>query len=142
MRKVFQQRKGGHMSGSAGLTAQIALTASMLGFCYLFSPAFVGAGVGVGLGESGIMRSGIEAHEKIFAVGNAGYGAVPVVCRQCSGGAAPVADTALPASHTAADAAETCDFAMMASLPMPERHWCMAEAFNAAMDRKKLSPKT
>lgn len=141
MRKIFQQKNGGHMAGSAGLTAQIALASSMLGFCYLFSPAFVGAVGGAGSVDSGPMRSG-ETQGQYLAIGNGGYGALPVVCRQCFDGTSPDAAAALPASHSAVDAAETCDFAMMASLPMPERHWCMAEAFNAAMDRKKLHPKT
>jgi len=149
MKRVFRQEKDGYAAGTTGLTIKIASTLALLGLCYIFTPFFVGARGGLPANACGIVQGG-TLHQEIYAAADVGKMRIPSVCQQCGGGASigssgigsrqsdqPRLRTSNEPAITA-DSTNSDDIWMMVSLSTPDRHWCMAEAFNAALDRKKL----
>lgn len=123
MKNYFRQEQA-EQTGAAGLASQVASVVVMLGLCYAAMPAFAGAGDSLLSGACSFMQDETSAQP-----------------------AAPISTAAKPisassgAGHSIAAFNATPSKARNPGLPMvspsmPDRHWCIAEAFNAALDHK------
>ena len=151
MKRYFAQEIGAQATGSAGLTTQIASALAMLGLCYLFTPGCAGAGDTSLASICTFERSGPVMHQKSSTTADIDTASLPSVCQQCD---APVAHAAssleakpgesgeaalLRTSQPLAAPANPSNSLMMVSLSTADRHWCMAEAFNASLDHKQAA---
>ncbi len=143
MKRHFQQEKDGHCAEATGVTAQVASALAMLAVCYAFTPDFAKAGEILLSSACSFVQNGFDIRETVPGTITIHDTAVGQVCRQSVGGItarAPSLDAGLcdqvpQSSHASRNAPESAKIPMMASLPTTDRHWCMAKAFNAALDR-------
>jgi hypothetical protein len=153
MKRHFQQEKDDHCAGPAGIGAQIASVLTMLCFCCAFTPNFAAAGETLLVSACGLVKSGFDMQDTFSGApdrADTHDTSVRQVCVQKVGdiaalpaglGSGPCDQAPMTTSHTSvnsADSVEPSNMPMMVALPTTDRHWCMAKAFNAAQDRKKL----
>jgi hypothetical protein len=140
MKRYFQQEKSEHSTGAASLTAEIVSALAMLGLSYIVMPAVIGTGSNLLKSAYGLVRSEPEMHEKFSTATD--YGKTSSgdgIARASSGPRLASRDQALlPASYVSAATVDPADISAAVSLSTPDRHWRMAQAFNAALDRARL----
>ncbi len=142
MKNFFQLQQRARSAGVAGLATQVASALAMLGLCYVVTPLCISSG-----GACSFEWSSVDMHEKSPATANTGAAPIPSVCQQCDDDAtretssfnAPQSNPALPhTSRAAAASPGSSNNLMLVSLSTADRHWCMAEAFNATLEHKHI----
>ena len=148
MKRNFQREKNAHAAGAvAGSTAHIASVLAAFALCYAFTPSVVAAGSSL-LTDACNLAYGNAGMPETFS---ADIGSSRRICRQRGGTVAfaaldtsrldPCDEPVLRAAYVPTAAApDSSGILAMTALPIPDRHWCMARAFNAALDRRRLDP--
>lgn len=114
MTNNFRQEKA-EQTGAAGLASQVASVVVMLSLCYAAMPAFAGAGDTLLSGACSFLESESAAPADVLT---------------------PVAAKTIAPAFKFAPVQDSTATLPMVSPSMPDRHWCIAEAFNAALDQK------
>lgn len=108
----------------AGLASQVASVVVMLGLCYAAMPAFAGAGDSLLSGACSFMQDETSAQP----AAPISVAVKPVIAITGTG-------QSITAFNAAPSQARNPGLPMV-SPSMPDRHWCIAEAFNATLDHK------
>ena len=123
MKNYFRQEQA-EQTGAAGLASQVASVVVMLGLCYAAMPAFAGAG-------DSLLSSACSFIENETNPQAAPLTSVAATPRR----AAVPHGQVVPAFIDPSTQNRNANLPMV-SPSMPDRHWCIAEAFNAALDHK------
>ena len=142
MKSNIRKVKHNHAAGAATLATQIALSLAMISLCYAATPVFADAGSSLLASACDFMQGDNDVQQAV----NAGQVSLERACQQSGAGIARQSSTLIIAGnparlrvvHMQDTAAAAADLATTVSLSTPDRHWCAAEAFNAALDHKKL----
>lgn len=123
MKNNFRKEKAVQIA-AAGFASQAASAVVMLSLCYAAMPAFAGAGDSLLSSACSFVESETSAQPAAL---------IPVSVKSSSADARH--HRAVPAISAPPAQTEGTDLPMV-SPSMPDRHWCIAEAFNAALDHK------
>lgn len=128
MKNNFRQEIAEQIA-AAGLASQVASVVVMLSLCYAAMPAFAGAGGSLLSSACSFVESETDAQPATL---------IPVAVNPVavkSSGTDARHHPAVPAIDAPPAQTGGADLPMV-SPSMPDRHWCIAEAFNAALDHK------